>query len=131
MTDDNTARQTRRSTRQRAIEAYEDAGRRATDTLSEAPLIALAGGIAAGALIAALLPRTSTEEQLVRPTVRRARQSAKAAVKAARQTGKDRLNELGFSRKQGEETLANFLQVLKDTARASADAAVEAARAKR
>ena len=131
MTDDNMARQTRRSTRQRAIEAYEDAGRRATDTLSEAPLIALAGGIAAGALIAALLPRTSTEEQLVRPTVRRARQSAKAAVKAARATSKDRLNELGFSRKKGEETLGNFLQVLKDTARASADAAVEAARAKR
>ena len=131
MTDDNTARQTRRSTRQRAIEAYEDAGRRATDTLSEAPLIALAGGIAAGALIAALLPRTSTEERLVRPTVRRARQSAKAAVKAARATSKERLSELGFSRKQGEETLGNFLQVLKDTARASADAAVEAARARR
>lgn len=131
MTDDNTARQTRRSTRQRAIEAYEDAGRRATDTLSEAPLIALAGGIAAGALIAALLPRTSTEERLVRPTVRRARQSAKAAVKAARATSKERLNELGFSRKQGEETLGNFLQVLKDAARASADAAVEAARARR
>ena len=119
MTDDNTARQTRRSTRQRAIEAYEDAGRRATDTLSEAPLIA------------ALLPRTSTEERLVRPTVRRARQSAKAAVKAARATSKERLSELGFSRKQGEETLGNFLQVLKDTARASADAAVEAARARR
>ena len=31
---------------------------RATDTLGQAPLIALAGGIAAGALIAALLPRT-------------------------------------------------------------------------
>ena len=131
MTDDNTARQTRRSTRQRAIEAYEDAGRRATDTLSEAPLIALAGGIAAGALIAALLPRTSTEKRLVRPTVRRARQSAKAAVKAARATSKERPSELGFSRKQGEETLGNFLQVLKDTARASADAAVEAARARR
>ena len=133
MTNDNSysATPARPSARQRAIEAYEDAGRRATDTLSEAPLIALAGGIAAGALIAALLPRTSAEERLVRPTARRIRQSAKAAVKAARDTSKERFNDLGFSREKGEETLNNFLQGLKDTARASADAAVEAARNKR
>ena len=49
-----------RSRRQRAIEAYGSARGRASDTLNEAPLIALAGGIAAGALIAALLPRTRT-----------------------------------------------------------------------
>ena len=41
------------SPRQRAIEAYEGARDRAADTLGEAPLLALAGGIAAGALIAA------------------------------------------------------------------------------
>jgi len=133
MTDHSTpsANQSRPSTRQRAIHAYEDAGRRATNTLAEAPLIALAGGIAAGALIAALLPRTSAEERLVRPTARRLRQSAKAAVEAARETSKERFGDLGFSREKGQETLDNFLQGLKDTARASADAAVEAARNKR
>lgn len=133
MTDHSThsASQSRPSARQRAIEAYEDAGRRATNTLAEAPLIALAGGIAAGALIAALLPRTSAEERLVRPTARRLRQSAKAAVEAARETSKHRFSDLGFSREKGQETLDNFLQGLKDTARASADAAVEAARNKR
>ncbi len=78
-----------------------------------------------------MLPRTSAEERLVRPTARRIRQSAKAAVKAARDTSKERFNDLGFSREKGEETLNNFLQGLKDTARASADAAVEAARNKR
>jgi hypothetical protein len=133
MTDHSThsARPARPSARQRAIHAYEDAGRRATNSLAEAPLIALAGGIAAGALIAALLPRTSAEERLVRPTARRLRQSAKAAVEAARETSKERFSDLGFSREKGQETLDNFLQGLKDTARASADAAVEAARNKR
>jgi hypothetical protein len=133
MTDQstNSASPARPSARQRAIEAYEDAGRRATNTLAEAPLLALAGGIAAGALIAALLPRTSAEERLVRPTARRLRQSAKAAVEAARTTSKERFSDLGFSRDKGQETLDNFLQGLKDTARASADAAVEAARTKR
>ena len=60
MTDDTTTPTTEdaTSTRQRAIEAYESARDRAADTLGEAPLLVLAGGIAAGALIAALLPRT-------------------------------------------------------------------------
>ena len=53
------------SPRQRAIEAYEGARDRAGDTLGQAPLLALAGGIAAGALIAALLPRTRTEDELL------------------------------------------------------------------
>jgi predicted hydrolase (HD superfamily) len=115
------------SPRQRAIDAYEGARDRASDTLGQAPLLALAGGIAAGALIAALLPRTDAETRLVRPTARRVKDSARAAVEAARQTSKERFDELGFSR---EETFNNLLRGLKDTARASADAAVDSVRNK-
>jgi hypothetical protein len=111
------------SARRRALEAYEGAA----GTLGQAPLIALAGGLAAGALIAALLPRTQAEARLVRPYARRAKDGAKAAVEAARETGKKRFDELGFSREKGRETLNNFLDGLKDTARASADAARDAA----
>lgn len=118
------------SARQRAIEAYDDARDRAVDTLGEAPLIALAGGIAAGALIAALLPRTRTEAQLVRPTARRIRQSAKAAYQAAKETGGERLNELGLTREKGEETLQSLFQGVTDAARASRKAAFDAARNK-
>ena len=114
--------------RQRAIEAYDNARERAVDGLFEAPLIALAGGIAAGALIAALLPRTKAETRLVRPTARRVKDSARAAYKAARETSKERFDELGFTRQKGEETLQNFFTGLKDTAKASADAAADAAR---
>jgi hypothetical protein len=116
------------SPRQRAIEAYDSARDRAVDTLGEAPLLALAGGIAAGALIAALLPRTRTEESLLRPTARRVKDGASAAYKAARDTGKQRFEELGFTKEKGQEQLRNFLEGLKDTARASADAALDAAR---
>jgi len=59
MTDERTSPDV--SPRQRAIEAYDSTRERVSDTLSEAPLLALAGGIAAGALIAALLPRTKAE----------------------------------------------------------------------
>ena len=116
------------TSRQRAIRAYEDARGRATDTLGQAPLIALAGGIAAGALIAALLPRTVAEARLIRPTAKRVKNSASAAYKAARDTGKQRFQDLGFTREQGEKQLNNFLEGLKDTAKASADAALEAVR---
>ena len=117
-----------RSRRRRAIEAYEGARGRASDTLGEAPLIALAGGIAAGALIAALLPRTETETRAVRPTARRIRDTAKAAVRAARDTGSQRLSERGIDRERGEQTIRNLFEGISEAARASAQAALSAAR---
>jgi len=131
MTDrgnDQTGSQEQDSPRQRAIRTYEDARGRATDTFGQAPLIALAGGIAAGALIAALLPRTETEARLVRPTAKRVKDSARAAFTAARDTGTQRLDELGISREKGEETVRSLLEGLTDAAKASANAAVDAVR---
>jgi hypothetical protein len=118
------------SPRQRAIEAYEGARDRASDTLGQAPLLALAGGLAAGALIAALLPRTETETRLVGPTARRVKGTARAAADAARETGSQRLDELGLNRDKGEATIRNLLDGLSDAARASANAAVDAVRSK-
>ena len=138
MTDQGNSRDTAATgptPRQRAIDAYDsargsvtDAGRRAADTLSEAPLIALAGGLAAGALIASLLPRTETEARLVRPTARRVRRSAEAAVSAARDTGTQRLGELGINRQKGEETIRSLLDSVTDAAKASVRAATDAAK---
>ena len=125
------------SARQRAIEAYESArdsvsgaGRRAAGTLGEAPLIALAGGLAAGALIAALLPRTDSETRLVRPTAKRVKDTARAAYNAARDTGGDRLNALGLNREKGEETIRSLLEGVTDAVKASGQAALDAARNK-
>ena len=125
---EQTNTQARETPRQRAIRAYGDASGRATDTLGQAPLLALAGGIAAGALIAALLPRTEAETRLVKPTAKRVKNTAKAALDAARDTGSQRLDELGISREKGEATIRNLLEGLTDAAKASADAAVAAVR---
>jgi hypothetical protein len=116
------------SPRQRAIEAYEGARDRASDTLGQAPLLALAGGIAAGVLIAALLPRTDAETRLVRPTARRVKNSARAALDAARDTGTQHLDEMGLNREKGEATIRSLLNGLTDAAKASADAAAQAVR---
>src|SRR3954453_16841177 len=116
MTDNRTTTETATSAsaRQRAIEAYDSTRDRVSDTLGEAPLIALAGGIAADTLIAALLPRTRSEARLVRPTGRRVKHTARAAYRAAKDTGTDRLNGLGLNREQGEETIRSPLQCVPD-----------------
>jgi hypothetical protein len=112
--------------RRRAIDAYGSSG--VSDTLSEAPLIALAGGLAAGALIAALLPRTDAETRAIRPTARRVKQSARAALDAAKDTGTQRLGELGLSRDRAEETIRSLLSDVAQAAKDSGQAALDAAR---
>ena len=110
--------------RQRAIEAYggarervSDVGRRAGDTITEAPLMALAGGFAIGAAIAALLPRTEVEERLIGPASEKLTERAREAARAAKDTGVNRLKELGLT----PEGIADHAS---EAARASAQAAL-------
>ncbi len=133
--DDTTAHgggeiNTSRSARRRAIETFEGGRDKVGGALSEAPLLMLAGGIAAGAVLASLLPGTRSETRAVRPFARRAKDSASAAYKAAKDTGGERLDALGINREKGEETIRSLLQGVGDAARASADAAMSAVRNK-
>lgn len=114
--------------RQRAIEAYGNARNRTSDALEEAPLIALAGGLAAGALIAALLPRTRTEERLVRPYADRAKETARSAAQAATEAGRGRLNELGLTTDKGKDTVRSIIDGAREAVRASAQAAAGSVR---
>lgn len=90
--------------RQRAIDAYDsardsasDAGRRAVDAIDEAPLVALAAGMAAGALLAALIPVTRRERELVGPYGNRVKDAAREAAQTARRVAPDKLRELGLT----------------------------------
>ena len=114
--------------RQRAIEAYDSARERVSDTLTEAPMLALAGGLAAGALIAALLPRTQVETRAVGPTARRVKQSARAALQAAKETGTQRLGDLGLGRDRAEDTIRSFLSDVAEAAKSSGQAALDSSR---
>lgn len=128
---------TDRTARQRAIEAYDnardrvsEAGQKAGDTLGQAPLIALAGGLAAGALLAALLPKSKAEEKLLGPVGERLTGTAKAAADAAREAGTQRLEELGLTRDAGVDTIKSILKGAGDAARTSAQAAIGTVRGK-
>lgn len=124
--------------RQRAIDAFgsardsvSDARERTADRLNEAPLIALAGGLAAGALIAALLPRTDTESKALRPIGKRVTESARTAATAAKDAGTQRLAELGLTPDRGSETLRSIFDGASEAVRSSAQAALGAVRGER
>ena len=101
---------------------------RATEGIDDAPLLALAGGLAAGALLAALLPRTETERRALRPLGDKLTGTAKAAASAAKDAGTSRLAELGLTPEKGRETLRSIFEGAGDAAKTSADAALSAAR---
>jgi ElaB/YqjD/DUF883 family membrane-anchored ribosome-binding protein len=89
--------------RDKAVEAYDQARdrawsarRKATDTLKEAPLVALGAGIAAGALIAALLPSSRREREFLKPYGTKMTGAARDAADAARKVGSEKLQELGL-----------------------------------
>jgi hypothetical protein len=102
MSDSNTDQD--RDLRTRAIEAYDSAldsasaaGRRATDSIGEAPLIALGAGAVIGALFAAMLPTSLRERKLLRPYGKRGTDAGRDAADAARRAGSDKLRELGLT----------------------------------
>jgi len=128
MTDSSNFDEEPTGRRQRAIEAYGNARTRAGDALDEAPLIAIAGGLAAGALIAALLPRTRTEERLVRPVAKRAKETARSAAQAAKDAGNARLSELGLTPDKGKDAVRSLIDGAREAARASAQAAASSVR---
>ena len=126
-------KQTAETAREKAIEAYDsaretaaNAGRKAGDGIGEAPLIALAGGLAIGVLIAALLPKSARETQLLGGVGGRLTDAARTAADAAKEAGKARLDELGLTRDAGAETLKSILKGAGDATKASAQAALSA-----
>jgi hypothetical protein len=110
--------------RTKAIDAYDNARRKATGGIEDAPLLALAGGLAAGAVLAALIPASRKERELLGPVAGRIKDKANDAVSAAKDAGQARLDELGLTRDKGTETLRSILEGAGDAAKASAEAAV-------
>ena len=123
--------------RERAIEAYDsareraaDAGTKAREGVGQAPLLALGGGLALGALLAAILPKTRAEDKLLRPYGEKITDGAKAAAEAAREAGREKLTELNITRDAGTSAVQSLFKGLGDAARVSGEAALGAVRKK-
>jgi hypothetical protein len=112
------------TSRERAIEAYDGARRKAAGGLEESPLLALAGGLAAGAALAALIPASRKERELLGPVTDKLKDRAGDAISAAKDAGQARLDELGLTRDKGTDALRSIVEGAGDAAKASAEAAV-------
>ena len=112
--------------RERAGSAYETAGRKTSQGIDSNPVAAVVGGLAIGAIVAALLPRTSREEELLGGVGRKINDSAREAARAAREAGKGQLDELGLSRDGLKSKLDEFTEravgAVKSSARRSDEA---------
>lgn len=119
--------------RERAIEAYDNTLDRATAASARAgemPLLALAGGVVLGAVLAALLPRTRTEDKLLGKIGGRINDSAKVAAGAARDAGREKLAELNITRDAGASAVQSLVDGLREAAKTSGEAALGAVRNK-
>lgn len=118
------------SARERAIEAYDGARERTREGIDGSPLLALGGGMALGALIAALLPKTETEEKLMGPLGGRITDGARAAASAAKEASREKLSELNLTREAGKGVVQSVLDGIGEAARTGGQAAVGAVRNK-
>jgi hypothetical protein len=114
--------------RERAGSAYETAGRKTSEGIDSNPVAAVVGGLALGAIVAALLPRTSREEEMLGPVGRKITDSARDAARAAKEAGRGQLDELGLSRDGLQSKLNEFTDRAVGAVKSSAGAAAGAAR---
>jgi ElaB/YqjD/DUF883 family membrane-anchored ribosome-binding protein len=120
--------------RDRAADAAEAARERAASardttasTIQTNPLGVVAGGIAVGAVLGALLPKTARETQLLAPLADRAAGAAKQAFAAAKTAGQDKLDELGINPQAAREKVNQLVDSAAQAASSAGAAAKEAA----
>lgn len=114
--------------RERAIDAYDSARERAREQVGGSPLLALGGGLALGALVGALLPKSKAEERLMGKVGSRITTSARDAYDAAKEAGREKLTELNITRDAGAGAVQSLIDGLGEAARSSGQAAVDAVR---
>lgn len=105
-------------------EAASKAATRTADGIEASPLAALLGGVAIGVAIGALLPRTQREAEALGPLGKRLTDGASAAVRAAREAGRQEIEAL-IPDKQGAKDKAATL--LGNVAKAARDGVKSAA----
>ena len=119
-----------RETASHAIESARDAAGEAAHQTAEAidgnPVGVLVGGLALGALVAAVLPRSVREKELLAPVGRRLGTALTAAIAAAKDAGRQELAEAGISRTAAKDQARSVFDNVARAAQSAGSAAVSA-----
>lgn len=119
----STARERTSEMASRAREAATRARQRTGESISSNPLGAALAGLAAGALIGFLLPRTRRENELLGETRDRLAEAARSAARAATEAGRQQLDQLGVNADNAKAKLGEIGQQAKEVARTATQAA--------
>ena len=109
-----------------ARETVRTAGRRTADGVEANPMAAVVGGLALGAIAGALLPKTRGEDKVLGTAGRKVADTARQAVRAAKDAGRQQIDELGLSKDGIQRRLGEFTDKAAGAVRNSAGAASEA-----
>lgn len=109
--------------RERTSAAYSSARQKTAQSVETYPEMAIAGGLALGAILAAVLPKTQREQQVLGDYGRRINESAREAVRAATEAGRSKLEEAGLTPSAAPQKLS---EVAASASQAAASAAAEA-----
>lgn len=122
--------ETARARASEALEASRDRARgaalRTADAIETNPIGVIVGGLALGAIAAAVIPRGKREKELLAPIGKRVGSTAAAAVAAAKEAGKAELNSLGINRDAARGQAKSLLDGLLKAATSAGNAATKA-----
>lgn len=109
-------------------ERAQDAARRTVDAIEGNPMGVIVGGLALGALVAAVIPRSQREKDLLAPVGKRVGATAAAALAAAKDAGRAELDGLGLSRDAAKGQAKSLFDGIIRAATTAGNAAAEAGR---
>lgn len=105
---------TSEDTQGKALQVIEDLG--------DNPIALLAGGIALGVLIGALLPRLAKERELLEPVGRKLAERVTAVAQAAKEAGKQEVDALLPNKDDTKERVTALFGNILDAAKSAAKA---------
>jgi len=112
----------------RAGDIARKAGERAVGSVDAYPVAALVGGLAIGAVLGALLPKTRQEEELLGPIGGAINERARNAASAARDAAQAKADEVGLSKDAAGKQAGRLIESIVQVAETASSAAVNAAR---
>ena len=125
----NAAYQAARERAGSALEGVRETARTASDRASQGiesnPMAAIVGGLALGVIAGAVLPKTQREQALLGPAGRKIHDTAREAARAAKDAGREQIDELGLNRDTVQRRLGEFTDRAVGAVKSSAGAAAE------
>ena len=119
-----------RETAGQALETARDAAGKAAQqtaaTLESNPVGVIVGGLALGAIVAAVLPRSAREKEMLAPVGRRIGATVTAAIAAAKDAGRQELDEVGLTRSSAQDRVHSLFEGVIKAASSAGSAAISA-----